>query len=118
MVLDKFVEIEVGGKKHKICYPVRLVFEVERQLTEGNLMVLLTNAEHGIPPTLYDMFILIKFALMGGDPKLTDDEAEELYMEAVAEIPLLELFKQAVEALKKSGVLGKPKKAPAALPEA
>ena len=114
MILDKFVEVEFGGKKHRLCYPIRQVFEVERQLTDGNIMVMLTKAGEGIPPTLYDMYTIIKCALMGGDPKLTEVEAEELYLEAVAEVPVLELFRASVDALQKSGVLGKPKKAEAA----
>lgn len=114
MILDKFVEVEFGGKKHRLCYPIKQVFEAERQLTDGNIMVMLTKAGEGIPPTLYDMYTIIKCALMGGDPKLTEYEAEELYLEAVAEVPVLDLFRASVEALQKSGVLGKPKKAEAA----
>lgn len=114
MVLDKFVDVEFGGKKHRLCYPIRQVFEAERQLTDGNIMVMLTKAGEGVPPTLYDMFTIVKFALLGGDPKLTEEEAEEMYLEAVAEVPVLELFRLSVEALKKSGVLGSPKKAEAA----
>ena len=60
------------------------------------------------------MFVLIKYALMGGDPKLTEDEAEELYLEAISEKTLVEVSGLAMEALKKSGVLGQEKKAPAA----
>jgi len=114
MVLDKYVDVEFGGKKHRLCYPIMQVFEAERQLTDGNIMVMLTKAGEGIPPTLYDMFTIVKYALMGGDPKLTEEEAGELYLEAVAEVPVLELFRLSVEALKKSGVLGSSKKAEAA----
>ena len=114
MILDKFVELEFGGKKHKLCYPIKHVFEAERQLTDGNIMVLLTKASDGIPPSLYDMFTIVKYALLGGDPKLTEDEAEALYLDAAAEVPVLELFRLSVEALKKSGVLGTPKKDEAA----
>jgi len=114
MVLDKYVELEIDGRKHKMCYPVKMVFEAERHLTEGNLMVLVSNAASGIPPTVNDMFTIIKYALMGGDPKLTEDAAEELYLEAVNEKTLIEVSRLAMEALKKSGVLGQEKKAPAA----
>ena len=117
MILDKFIELEFGGKTHKLCYPIQCVFEAERQLTDGNIMVLLGKAGEGIPPTLYDMFVIIKYALKGGDPKLTDEDVEALYFDAVEEVPVLDLFRLSVEALKKSGVLGKGKKAPAA-PEA
>lgn len=114
MVIDKYVELEINGKKHKMCYPIRMVFEAERHLSDGNLMVLVSKAASGVPPTVYDMFTIIKYALMGGDPKLTEDEAEALYLEAVSEKTLVEVSGLAMEALKKSGVLGQEKKAPAA----
>ena len=114
MVFDKYVELEISGKMHKLCYPVKTVFEAERHLTDGNLLVLVSKAASGVPPTVYDMFVLIKYALMGGDPKLTEDEAEELYLEAISEKTLVEVSGLAMEALKKSGVLGQDKKAPAA----
>ena len=114
MVFDKYVELEISGKMHKLCYPVKMVFEAERHLTDGNLLVLVSKAASGVPPTVYDMFVLIKYALMGGDPKLTEDEAEELYLKAVNEKTLIEVSRLAMEALKKSGVLGQEKKAPAA----
>ena len=117
MVFDKYVELEFCGKTHKLCYPVKMVFEAERHLADGNLMILVSKAASGIPPTVSDMFTIIKYAFMGGDPKLTEDEAEELYLEAVSEKSLVEVSGLAMEALRKSGVLGKEKKAPAA-PEA
>ena len=80
MVLDKYVEFNLNGKTHKMCYPVKYVFEAERHLSDGNLMVLVSKAANGVPPTVNDMFTLIKYAIMGGDPKLTEDEAEELYL--------------------------------------
>ena len=114
MVLDKYVDLEIGGKVHKLCYPVKYVFEAERQLTDGNILVLMAKAGNGIPPTVQDMFTIVKYAIMGGDAKLTEEEAEELYLEAVSEKSLVEVFQLATDALKKSGVLGKEKKAQAA----
>jgi hypothetical protein len=73
-----------------------------------------SQAGNGIPPTLHDMFLLITYALMGGNPKLTEEDAEELYLEAVSEMTILELTNLAMQALQKSGVLGVEKKAPAA----
>lgn len=114
MVLDKFEELEFDGKKHKLCYPIKYVWEAERQLSDGNILILVVNATQGVPPTVHDMFIIIKYALMGGDTKLTEAQAEGLYLDAVNEKSLLEVFKSALEALKKSGVLGDPKKMEAA----
>ena len=114
MVLDKYVELEIGGKVHKLCYPVKYVFSAERELADGNILVLMAKAGNGIPPTVHDMFTIVKYAIMGGNAKLTEEEAEELYLEAVAEKSLVEVFQLATDALKKSGVLGKEKKAQAA----
>ena len=114
MVLDKYVDLEFGGKKHRLCYPVKYVFEAERQLFDGNILVLVLKATQGVPPSVHDMFVIIKYGLMGGDPKLTEEQAENLYLEAVDEKPLLDVFKPALEALKKSGVLGDIKKMEAA----
>ena len=114
MVFDKYVELEINGKKHRMCYPNKYVWEMERQLSNGNIQLTVMNAGRGTPPTLYDTFTIIKYAFLGGNPKLTEDEAEELYMEAVAEHPLLDVFTCAMEALTKSGILGQVKKAPAA----
>ena len=114
MIFDKYVDLEIGGKVHKLCFPVKCVFEAERQLTDGNIPVMMVKASQGVPPTVYDMFTIIKYALMGGDPKLTETEAEILYLEAVNEKSLIEVFQLSLDALKKSGVLGKEKKAPAA----
>ena len=44
MVLDKYVEFNLNGKTHKMCYPVKYVFEAERHLSDGNLMVLVSKA--------------------------------------------------------------------------
>ncbi|MBR0294132.1 MAG: hypothetical protein IJQ91_06960 [Acidaminococcaceae bacterium] len=115
MVFDKFVEIEFGGKKHKLCYPVKQVFVAERQLTDGNIMLMLERASAGIPPNVYDMYIIIKYALMGGNPELKEDEAEALYLAAVEEMPVVDVFKAGMKALVLSGVLGDPKKAGAAI---
>ena len=114
MVLDRYVDLEFGGEKHRLCYPVKYVFEAERQLSDGNILVLMVKATQGVPPTVHDMFIIIKYALMGGNTKLTEAQAESLYLDAVNEKSLLEVFKSALEALKKSGVMGDPKKMQAA----
>lgn len=114
MVFDKYVELEINGKKHKLCYPTKYVWKLERDISSGNILVMVSQAGNGIPPTLHDMFLLITYALMGGNPKLTEEDAEELYLEAVNEMTILELTNLAMQALQKSGVLGQEKKAPAA----
>jgi len=114
MILDKYVELTIGGKTYKLCYPLRYVWEAERQLTDKNFMLLMGNAAQGVPPNMGDIYTIFKYALLGGDPKLTEAEADELFLQAVEETDLLSLSKAAMTALQKSGVFGKQKKEPAA----
>ena len=117
MVLDKFAEFEIKGKTHKLCYPLKYVWEAERQLMDRNFILIVANAANNIPPSMGDIYVMFKYALLGGNPLLTEKEADELYLAAVEDNDPVVLLRAALDALKKSGALGKGKKAQAA-PEA
>ena len=114
MIFDKGSEIEIKGKKYLLCYPLKHVWAAERQLSDRNFLVLFSNAAQGIPPSMGDIYVIFKYALLGGNLKMEEDEAEELYLAALEEHPMIELFQAAQQALEKSGVLGKRKKEQAA----
>lgn len=114
MVLDKFVDIEIQGKTYKLCYPLKYVWMAERQLTDRNFMLLIGNAANDIPPNMSDIYVIFKYALMGGNPQLSEDKAEELFLAALDENNMITLFEAALKALEKSGAMGKQKKAQAA----
>ncbi len=114
MLFDKCAEIEIQGKKHLLCYPLKYVWAAERQLYDRNFALLVNNAANGIPPSMGDVYVIFKYALMGGDPKLEEEEADELYLAAMEEHPTIDLFRLALQALEKSGILGKRKKEQAA----
>jgi len=107
MVFDKYVDFEIGGKTYKLCYPLKSVWEAERQLTDRNLLVLIGNAANEIPPCMGDIYVIFKYALMGGNPQLTDKQADELFLAALEEKNIIALFEAALKALEKSGVMGK-----------
>lgn len=117
MLFDKCAEIEIKGKKYLLCYPLKNVWAAERQLSDRNFMVLISNAANAIPPGMSDIYVIFKYALLGGNIQMSEDEADELFLAALEEKPMIVLFQAALQALEKSGVLGLRKKDQAA-PEA
>jgi len=114
MILDKFVDYEIKGKTYKLCYPLKHVWAAERQLMDRNFILLVDNAANGIPPSMSDVYTIFKFALLGGDPKLTEEDADDLFLAAMEEKPMTDLAEAALKALEKSGAMGKKKNPPAA----
>lgn len=126
MVLDKAVEIQIGGKKYKLRYNMKSVALAEQELFQNNLLVTVAQGKAGLPPNLSDMYVIFKCGMIGGQPELEGKEAvlEDLYYKAIGETNVLAVFQEGLNAVAKSGVLGdttkKPKAAqaaPAAVPE-
>ena len=113
MVLDNYCEIEIDGKKYKMCLKNRCVFAAESELANGNVLTTVAN----MPLSFQDMFTLFKWALIGGGQKFADDdEAFELYVKAVEELGSAAVFSQVYVAIQKSGLLSNgTKKAKAAV---
>lgn len=102
MVLDNYCEIEIEGKRYKMCLRNRCVFAAESELVNGNLLKTVTN----MPLSYQDMFALFKWALIGGGAKFADeDEAFELYAKAVEELGSVTVFGKVYDAIQKSGLL-------------
>ena len=102
MVLDNYCEIEIDGKKYKMCLKNRCVFAAESELANGNLLTTVAN----MPLSFQDMFTLFKWALIGGGQKFADDdEAFELYVKAVEELGNVAVFAPVYVAIQKSGLL-------------
>ena len=120
MVLDKAVEIRIGGKKYKMRYNMKCVTLAERELFQGNLLVTVAQGRSGLPPNLSDMYIIFKYGIIGGQPELEGQEEalENLYFEAIGETNVLNVFQLGLEAIAKSGVMGDTTKKPQAAPAA
>ncbi len=114
MVFDKTVNFQIGDKTIKLCYPIKYVWEAERHLSEKNFLLLIGNAVNEIPPGMGDIYVIFKYALLGGNPGMSEEQADELYLKALEDHPMIELFQSALQALEKSGILGKRKKEQAA----
>ena len=109
MVLDKSVKIHIGDKDYKLCFPIKELFECEKELNSGNLLTTLSNQ----PPSIGDLYIMFTHAIKGGKNDVTD--MEELWGNAIDETSMRELAQHIYEAIGKSGVFGK--KILAALPK-
>ena len=115
MVLDKTVDFQIKGKTYKLCYPLKYVWAAERELQNRNFILTVNAATEGIPPCLGDVYVIFKYALMGGSPGMKEEEVDELYLAAMEEHTGKDMIIAAFQALEKSGAMGKRKKEQAAL---
>lgn len=105
-VLDKYVEQEINGKPYKFCFPIKEVFAAERELTSKKLLTCIASP----PMSLEDNFILFKHALRGGDNDVKSLDAERLWLDAIDQLGFDGVLNVVLNALVKSGVLGRVKK--------
>ncbi len=114
MIFDIYETLTINGKEYKLCFPVEKVAQLERELRNGNLILTVTNMSN--PDVLVsagDFYALFKHALLGGGDASADD-IPQLFMVAKYELDDQTIIKAVVNALQKSGWIGKPKKAQAA----
>lgn len=104
-VLDKSKEITINEKVYNLCFPVRYVFKAEHELANKNLILTMAN----MPLSYEDTFILFKYGLMGGGVK--SEDVEDIFLDALGEHGFPKVFEILLEALHKSGVFGRTKKA-------
>lgn len=114
MIFDKFVDIEIKGKTYKLCYPMKYVWEAERHLIDQSFPELMLKVAAGKMPAIGDVYVVFKYALLGGNADMTEEKVDELFLQAVDDISSKEIFRAAFKALEKSGAIGRPKKEPAA----
>lgn len=112
MVMDKDTEIEIAGKKYRLCFPIRCIFEAEKELGES-LLVTIGKISKGIE--LREAYILLKWAIVGGGTALKEPEMEKLFTTMIAENKFSETMGNVFGAIVKSGVIGEPKKIAAAM---
>lgn len=103
MVLDNYIEQEINGKTYKLCLCNKAIFQAERELTCGKLLVALADP----PLSMGDLFTLFKWALIGGGEKVDEDQALELYLSLISEKGAIPVFNIILETLQKAEILGK-----------
>lgn len=111
MVLDNFVEVEIEGKKYKLCLNNKCVFLAERELASGKLLMALADP----PMSMGDMYTLFAYALQGGGNNLSDEKKFLLFIALNNEVGPIALFNIILEVVSKAGIIGKnPQAAPKA----
>ena len=103
MVLDNYIEQEINGKKYKLCLSNMAIFQAERELASGKLLVTLADP----PLSMGDLFALFKWSIIGGGEKVDDEKALELFLQLNSEIGAIAVFNIILETLQKAEILGK-----------
>ena len=83
---------------------------MERQLPERNLVKTMANQ----PLSIEALYILLKEGIRGGGVNITNEEAEQLFLQALEENSIEMLMLILIAAVGKSGVFGSEKNKPAA----
>ncbi len=114
MIFDTYEKLTIDGKEYRLRFPVEKVARLESELRNGNLILTVMNMQN--PDVLIsagDFYALVKHALLGGGDVSADD-IPQLFLAAKYELDDQAVIKAVVNALQKSGWIGKPKKAQAA----
>ena len=81
MVFDCYVTCHINGQDYKLGLPNRYLFAAERECSKGNLIKVMQDP----PPSMGDIYILFKYALLGGGNNLNDEQIDELFNACMAE---------------------------------
>ena len=114
MVFDIYEKLKIDGKEYKLCYPVEQVARLESELRSGNLLLTVVGMQN--PDVLIsagDFYALFKYAMLGGGDAAEED-ISELFLAAKYDHDDKEIAEILASALRKSGLIGKPKKVKAA----
>lgn len=82
MVFDVYKTVVINGKEYKLGFPNDVLFEAEQRVAGGNLIKLIATP----PPSIGDIYILFKYAVLGGGNNLNNTGIDELFNDAIAEL--------------------------------
>lgn len=102
--LDRAVSFTIGEKEYKLQYTIRALINAEKKLTNKSLLVAVSQ----LPMNINDMFEMFNWGLVGGGYK--GNQAEEIYLDYLEEHTYAEMQALVLEALTKSGTIGKVQK--------
>lgn len=98
--LKRITDFTVDDKDYHICYRIRNIINLEKQLDKHSIIKELTD----IPFNYNTMFLFLKFGLEG---KFTDSEVEDIMLGYLEENGYIELQELLTSSLMNSGVIGK-----------
>ena len=112
MVLNKYVDFKIKGKTYKLCYPIAQAWKMEQSLSDHSIFAAIAAIGAGAP-RLQDLFAMLKYALIGGQPDMKEEAAETLVLDAFEESPQ-QIYPSCLQALRLAGLLPGVKKDQAA----
>lgn len=112
--LDRSATLETGNNKYNLTFPIKSLIGCEKQLERKNLIITLAALKQEPLMPLGDMFALFQWGLLG-DKEYTEEEIENAFTDCMEECGFVAIQAGILEALSKSGFLGKEGKKLAAL---
>lgn len=100
MIIDNYIEQEIGGKNYIFKFPIERIIKAERECTVRNLILTISS----LPMSLEDTYNLFKHALKGGQT-ITDKAIEEAYYQGIKELTLPGLQNLLIAAIEVSGTI-------------
>lgn len=107
MVLDNYVEVEIDGAKYKLCLKNLYAFMAEKELASGKLLVALAHP----PLAMGDLYVLFKYALMGGGHEFEEEKYFSLFISLNNAVGAVGFFNIILEVIQKAEIIGKNPKA-------
>lgn len=105
MIFDKYEEIEIEGKKHRISYPNEYGWEMEAHLLHESLYETVQAFGSGNLRNR-DMYFILKYGLLGGDPAMTEETADSLTRKMIQKGPeIVAAVSVCIKALGKCGCI-------------
>ena len=104
--IDRFETLKVNEQEYKLQFTIKSLIMMEKELASRSILETLAS-----PPFSFgDTYTMFKWALVGGNNRLNEEKTEALMLAYTEETSIADLQLLLINALTKSGALGKPDK--------
>lgn len=104
-VIDRSMSIKSGDNVYRIIFTIKSIISCERELENKNIIMTLAKMERGVL-SLGDTYAMLRWGLWG-DKKYTEAEIDSIFAQCLDDPGVVGIQRAVVEALTKSGFLGK-----------
>lgn len=104
--IDRFETLKVNEQEYKLQFTIKSLIMMEKELASRSILETLAS-----PPFSFgDTYTMFKWALVGGNNRLNEEKTEALMLAYTEETSIADLQLLLINALTKSGAIGKPDK--------
>lgn len=101
--IDRFETFKVNEQEYKLQFTIKSLIMMEKELASKSILETLAS-----PPFSFgDTYTMFKWALIGGNNKLNEEKTEALMLAYTEESSIADLQLLLINALTKSGTIGK-----------